>query len=175
MIASSRPSASTTGLPEEPRASGAVCSRLPVMRRPRGPRKLRSTPLTMPWVMRAPPSAVRPTANTTSPGSAGVVGPRQGGRAGGVDLEHDEVAVGVDGGDAALLGATVGEGHLGGAVAEVVGVGEHVAVGHDDAAAPPGGSADADDGRGGGGEGGAGRLGEGGAVGGRHGRSSGNL
>ena len=118
------------------------------MRRPRGPRKLRSTPLTIPWVMRAPPSAVRPTANTTSPGSAGSSAHGRTGRVAGVDLEHDEVAVGVDRRHAALLGAAVGEGHLGGAVAEVVGVGEHVAVGHDDAAAAAGRAADADDRRG---------------------------
>ena len=36
----------------------------------------------------------------------------------------------------ALLGPAVGEGDLGGAVAQVVGVGEHEALGHDDPAAP---------------------------------------
>ena len=56
-----------------------------------------------------------------------LVGPRQRGRVAGVDLEDDEVAVGVHAGDATLLGASVGEGHLGGAVAQVVGVGEHAA------------------------------------------------
>ena len=42
LIPSRRPSASTSGPPDEPRGSGAVCSIEPPMRRPRGPRKLRA-------------------------------------------------------------------------------------------------------------------------------------
>ena len=57
-----RPSASTIGLPDEPRASGAVCSRLPLMRRPRGPRNVRPVALTAPVVTRTPPSFRRLTA-----------------------------------------------------------------------------------------------------------------
>jgi len=51
---SSCPCTSRTGPPEEPGSSGAVCSRLPVMRRPRGPRKVRSIPETDPNVTRSP-------------------------------------------------------------------------------------------------------------------------
>ena len=102
----------------------------------------------------------------------GLVGPGQRRCARGVDLEHDEVAVGVDRRHLALHGPAVGEGDLGGAVAQVVGVGEDVPVGDDDPAPAARGPADAHDGRGGGGEGGAGRLAEGGGLGGGHGRGS---
>ena len=51
---SSRPRASTSGPPEEPRGSGAVCSIAPAMRRPRGPRKLRAAEETKPGVTRRP-------------------------------------------------------------------------------------------------------------------------
>ena len=44
----------TIGPPDEPGSSGATCSMLPVIRRPRGPRKLRSTPVTKPNVTRSP-------------------------------------------------------------------------------------------------------------------------
>ncbi len=67
----SRPSASSSGLPELPRASGAVCSMLPVTARPRGPRKVRSTPLTNPKVTRGVPARVSERANTASPRPAG--------------------------------------------------------------------------------------------------------
>src|ERR687898_413082 len=46
----SRPAVSTTGPPEAPRGRGAVCSMLPAMRRPRGPRKAPPTPETSPKV-----------------------------------------------------------------------------------------------------------------------------
>ena len=122
---------------------------------------------------RAPPSAARPTANTTSPGSAASSAHASGGRVAGVDREHDEVAVGVDAGDLGLHGAAVGEGHLGGAVAQVVGVGEHEALADDDAAPAAGGASDAHDGAIGGGQGGAGRVPQGGGLVRGHGRPSG--
>src|SRR5690606_9001666 len=78
----------------------------------------------------------------------GGVGPRGRGGAAGVDGEDGEVAVGVDRGDPALHRPAVGEGHLGRAVAEVVGVGDDEAVGHDDPAAAAAVPPDADDGGG---------------------------
>src|SRR5690606_4877095 len=74
------------------------------------------------------------------------VGPAGGGGAAGVDRQHGQVAVGVERGDPALQGPAVGEGHLGGAVPQVVGVGDDEAVGDDDAAAAAAVAADADDG-----------------------------
>jgi len=50
LMPSSSPAVVRTGPPDEPGSSGAVCSRLPVMRRPRGPRKTRSMPETVPNV-----------------------------------------------------------------------------------------------------------------------------
>jgi hypothetical protein len=67
-------------------------------------------------------------------GSGG--GPGWGGHGCGVGVEHGEVAVGVDPRDRTLDGAAVGERHGGGAVAEVVGVGEHLARGDHEAGAP---------------------------------------
>src|SRR2546430_2321709 len=64
---SSRPPASRTGPPEEPGSSCAVCSRLPVMRRPRGPRNARSTPETNPNVTRNPRPPGLDRANTGVP------------------------------------------------------------------------------------------------------------
>ena len=51
---SNRPSRSTTGPPDEPGSKGAVCSRLPLIVRPRGPRNERSVPDTYPTVTRRP-------------------------------------------------------------------------------------------------------------------------
>ena len=67
LIPISRPSDVTTGPPEEPGSSGAVCSTLPVMRRPRGPRKERSTPETNPNVTRSPRPPGLASANTGVP------------------------------------------------------------------------------------------------------------
>src|SRR5439155_1762194 len=53
--------------PQDPGASGAVCSRLPPIRRPPGPRNERSTALTVPKVTRGPPAGVAAAANTTEP------------------------------------------------------------------------------------------------------------
>ena len=73
-----------------------------------------------------------------------LVGPGSGGDVAGVDVEHDEVAVDVAADDRPLHGPPVGEAHLGGLVAQVVGVGQHPARGDDEAAAPPV-AADGDD------------------------------
>ena len=53
----------------------------------------------------------------------------------GVDVEHDQVAVFVGADDSALLGAAVGEGDQRRAIAQVVGIGQHLAGGDHDAAA----------------------------------------
>ncbi len=91
---SSRPSASTMGLPDEPEASGAVCSMLPPMSRPPGPRKDRSTPETSPIVVRTPPPAALATAKTAEPnGWQRPARPGQRLRAGGLDLQHRQIAV----------------------------------------------------------------------------------
>ena len=87
------------GLPDEPRARGAVCSRLPVIWRPRGPRKARSTPLTMPVGDASAAVGGAADGEDDVAGLGGVVGPRQRWGVAGVDREHDEVAVGVDAGD----------------------------------------------------------------------------
>ena len=83
-------------------ASGAVCSTLPAMRRPPGPRNARSTDETKPNVTRVPPVGWRrhrrpplrrpgrsPAPNATAVAPAGV------------HLDHGEVAVPVDAGHAA--------------------------------------------------------------------------
>ena len=59
-------SASTSALPDEPAASGAVCSIEPAMRRPRGPRKACPTADTSPNVTRGP-WRVAATAKTGCP------------------------------------------------------------------------------------------------------------
>ena len=64
----------------------------------------------------------------------------------GVDGEHGQVAVGVDRRGPALGRPPVGEGDLGRAVAQVVGVRGDEALAHDDAAAPAAVAPDAHDG-----------------------------
>ena len=145
----SAPSASSSADPDEPGASGAVCSSEPEIRRPPGPRKARSAEDTKPNETRGPPDGVAAAANTAAPIVAPPVGPGDRRRAAGVDLDDREVAVPVDAGDGAAGGAAVGEADRDLAAAQVVGVGEDAAVGDDDAgAAEPG--ADPDDGRTGG-------------------------
>ena len=61
------PSASSSGLPDEPGASGAVCSTEPEMRRPPGPRNARATDDTNPNDTRGPPLGVAAAANTAEP------------------------------------------------------------------------------------------------------------
>ena len=72
LIPSSCPAAFTIGPPEEPGSSGAVCSTLPVMRRPRGPRNARSTPDTNPNVTRSPRPPGLDSANTGPPANVTV-------------------------------------------------------------------------------------------------------
>ena len=158
-----RPSSSTTGLPDEPRASGAVCSSVPVMRRPRGPRKHAVDAAHQPTVMRVPPVGGAGDRVDEAAGLGGRPRPtRTRGDVGGVDRERRRgrrrTSAATTAPWTARPSAKV---DLGRAVAEVVGVGEHGALGDDDAAAPAALAADADDGGAGGGEDGAGRLGEG--------------
>ena len=135
-----------------------MCSIVPEMRRPRGPRRNAVDAADEPD---GDPGAAGGGAGqrVDQPAGLGVgLRPRHGGHVGGVHLEDDEVAVDVHGRDGGLVAAPVGEGDLGGAVAQVVGVGEHGARGDDDAAAPAALAADADDGGAGGGEDGASGL-----------------
>ena len=96
-----RPSASTTGLPDVPLPSGAVCSMAPVTRRPRGPRNERSTADTAPCGDAAAPGDGGHRVDGRALGRGGV-GPGGGGDAAGVDGQDGQVAVGVDGGGPAL-------------------------------------------------------------------------
>ena len=68
---SSLPSGSTSGPPDEPRGSGAVCSIEPATRRPRGPRKPRPVALTRPNVVRRPRPPGLASASTAAPASGG--------------------------------------------------------------------------------------------------------
>ena len=70
-------------------------------------------------------------------GAGSLLGPRRRRDVAGVDLEHDQIAILVGACHRALLGAAVGERDQRGAVAEVVGVGQHLAGGDHDAAASP--------------------------------------
>ena len=137
-----------SGRPTSRGASGAVCSRLPLIRRPRGPRKARLGGAdTMPMVTRTPPSPRRPTANTTSPSVGRAAGHSTAGSVAGVDPDDGQVAVDVDAGDRRRSPCgrrRRSTGDLG--AAEVVGVGEDGAGLDDDAAAAATVAADADDG-----------------------------
>ncbi len=131
--------------PTSPGAIGAVCSTLPAIRRPPGPRKERDTEDTSPNVTRAPPPNVAATPNTGVADREAVAGaPRDARRAGRVDLHDRQVAVRVDAGHGAARRATVGERDGDFATAQVVGVGQDLAVG-DDHARPAPVAADADD------------------------------
>ena len=74
------PARSTSGPPELPRGSGAVCSIEPATRRPRGPRKPRPVADTSPNVVRSPRPPGFASANTgvplpgASPGSHAIAG-----------------------------------------------------------------------------------------------------
>ena len=61
---------STSGPPDEPDARGAVCSMLPPMRLPPGPRNVCSIAEMLPTVTRAAPAPVEASPNTTSPMAA---------------------------------------------------------------------------------------------------------
>src|SRR6185369_3277716 len=55
------------GPPDDPGASGAVCSRLPAIRRPPGPRNARPIAETVPRVTRVPPVGDAAAPNTMAP------------------------------------------------------------------------------------------------------------
>ena len=129
-----------------PEASGAVCSRLPPIRLPPGPRNVCSMADTVPAVTRAAPAPVAARPKTTSPMAASASDQASGRRPGRVDLDDREVAVRIDAADRAALRSAVAERDGDLVAAEVVGVGEDAAVGDDDAAAAVA-LADADDGR----------------------------
>ena len=76
LIPSRRPLGSSSGPPEEPRGSGAVCSIAPAIRRPRGPRKLRAVEDTNPGVTRRPRPPGLPSASTARPIRTGARRPR---------------------------------------------------------------------------------------------------
>ena len=141
------PVASTSAPPDEPGASGAVCSTLPSMRRPPGPRNARATAETSPNVTRVPPPWMAAAPKTAVPtAEAAAVAPLERLRAGGVDLDHREVAVAVDCRHGAARAAAVGERDGDLVAAQVVGIGQDHAVGDDDAGAARA-AADPDDGR----------------------------
>ena len=79
-------------------------------------------------------------------GEVGAVGPGDRGRAGGVDVDDREVAVAVPAGDGAARATAVGERDGDFVAAQVVGIGQDLAVGDDDAGAARA-AADPDDGR----------------------------
>ena len=145
---SRRPSASTSGPPDEPRGSGAVCSMAPWMRRPRGPRKLRPPEETKPSVARRP----RPPGLASATTGAPMRGPRppapsstrarrrcrpraRRGRGRGRRPRRSPVS---------RRPSAKRDRHL--VAAEVVRVGQHVAVGDHDAGAAAPAAAEADDG-----------------------------
>ena len=142
---SRRPSASSSGPPDEPGASGAVCSRLPPIlpaaRAPEG---------ALDGADRAErhPSAAAggggPGEDDRPGGGPVAIGPGDGLCAGRVDRDDREVAVHVDTGEAACRRSAVGERHGDLVAADVVGVGEDLAIGDDDTGAAQAGS-DADD------------------------------
>ena len=129
------PRRSTRGPPDDPRASGALCSRPPLIRRPRGPRKGRWVPDTRPNPMRVPREP-RAMANTTAPTpgvsaahSSGVMSPVSTSRT----TRSPWGSAPLDG---ALLPSAVPERDLRAAVPEVVGVGQDATRGHDHPGSP---------------------------------------
>ena len=107
---------------------------LPEIRRPPGPRNERATDDTKPTVTRAPPpkvAAAPKTGSPTTPPSPERPGDRRG--AGGVDRDDREVAVRVDAADLAARRSPVAERDGDLAATKVVGVGQDLAVGDDDA------------------------------------------
>src|SRR5688572_11507515 len=73
--------------PDEPGASGTVCSTLPAMRRPPGPRNERDTDDTRPNVTRTPPPNVAATPNTGAPTASPSLDPHSIARAPAVSTE----------------------------------------------------------------------------------------
>ena len=130
------PPASTSGPPEEPRGSGAVCSIEPATRRPRGPRKPRPVADTRPKVVRSPRPPGLASASTGAPARRRVAGlPGDGLRVAGVDGDDRHVEVGVRPRHAALGRPPVGERDRHLVAAQHVRDGQHLAVGDDDARA----------------------------------------
>ena len=120
-----------------------MCSMLVVTRRPRGPRNVRPDPETSPKPTRRPLPPGFASAKTGWPIAGRSVGPRDRGRAGGVDRDHGDVAVDVDAGDCALGRAPVAEDDRACLAPHVVRVRQHLSFRHDDAAAE---ASEADDG-----------------------------
>ena len=90
------PPGSTSGPPEEPRGSGAVCSIEPPMRRPPGPRGLRPVAEIRPKVTRRPRPLGSASASTGAPcaSASTAPAPRHRGRVAGLHRHHREVDVG---------------------------------------------------------------------------------
>ena len=130
----SRPSASSSAPPDEPGASGAVCSMLPEMRRPPGPRNERAIDETKPTVTLAPPPNVAAAPKTGVPTDADSgVAPLQRRGARCVDGDDGEIAVRIDPSDLAPRRSPIGERDRDLTAAQVVGVGQDLAIGDDDA------------------------------------------
>ena len=111
-----------------------------------GPRNARATAETRPNVTRVPPPWLAPAPKTAVPTARAAPSPHSsGGRAGGVDVDDREVAVAVPAGDRAARLPAVGERDGDLVAAQVVGVGQDLAGGDDDAGAA-GAAADPDDG-----------------------------
>ncbi len=122
-----------------------MCSRLPRIWRPRGPRKVRPVALTV--AGGDPEAAVaEPADGVDGLAEVGDPAPLGDGGVAGVDPHDGEVAVDVVAGHGAGLPAAVGEGHGDLGAPQVVGVGDDGAGLDDDAAAPAPVATDADDG-----------------------------
>ena len=106
------------------------------MRRPRGPRKVRSSAGDEPERHPQPAAArVGQREHRRAELRGRAAGPRQCGGPAGVDGDDGQVAVGVVPGYGAVRGAAVGEGDRHRAAADVVRVGQDRAVAEDDAGA----------------------------------------
>ena len=144
---SRRPSPSTSGPPDEPRGSGAVCSMAPGMRRPRGPRNARPGRGDEAEGRRAGRDRrgwrARPPASPM-PAAVRVAQPRAGASPVSTSITARSRSASAPG-DAAALAAAVGEGDGDLVAAQVVGVGEDPAVGDDDAGAAAPAASEADD------------------------------
>jgi hypothetical protein len=132
-IPTTRPSGSRSGPPEDPGASGAVCSTLPPIRLPPGPRNDRSTAETKPSVSRTPAGGANAAARTGCPTASATL-----------DHSSGQVAVRVDPEHAPGFAPTVREAQGGLVAPEVVRIRQHP-PGADDEAGSPEPPADADD------------------------------
>ena len=119
------------------------------MRRPPGPRNARDTDETRPNVTRSVPAPVAAAPKDRGPDRQGPVlagSPGDRGGAGRVDADDRKVTVGIHAGHGAPGGSTVGKGDGDLRAAEVMGVGQDLAVSDDDAGSTAV-AANADDGR----------------------------